>query len=165
MGRPAGRDGSARRFARASWLMFKLSIAETGHAMKVWKVLVILLFFTATSARAETVEITGDWGGFLVSYQAKWKKLAEQGATVRIEGPCVSACTVLAGYIPRKDICVTPNGSMGFHLAIPSFITPDLWKDYPPDIQDWITMSGGLSYKLLWLQAPEIYHFFKKCPA
>ena len=132
--------------------------------MKVRKILsVVLALAAASAARAETIEITGDWGGLLVAYQAKWKSLAEQGASVRIAGPCVSACTVLAGYIPRDRICATPKGSMGFHLAIPSFITPDLWKDYPADIQNWITKKGGLSYTLMWLQAPEIYKFFRRC--
>ncbi len=133
--------------------------------MRTWQFLaVIILCLTSAIARAETVEIAGDYGGFLVAYEAKWKKLASEHANVRIAGPCVSACTVLAGYIPREDICVTPKGSMGFHMAFPPFVTPDLWKDYPGDIQGWITKQGGLTYSLLWLQAPEIYKFFKKCP-
>jgi hypothetical protein len=123
----------------------------------------VFLCLTTSLARAETVEISGDYGGFLVAYEAKWKKLASEHAKVRISGPCVSACTILAGYIPREDICVTPNGSFGFHLAIPAFVTPTLWKDYPPDIQAWITRKGGLTLQLLWLQAPEIYRFFHRC--
>ncbi len=133
--------------------------------MRAWQALVIVFLSLATSiARAETVEINGDYGGFLVAYEAKWKKLADQHANVRIAGPCVSACTIVAGFLPREDICVTPKGSLGFHQAIPFFITPTLWKDYPPDIQNWITEKGGLTLSLLWLQAPEIYHYFKRCP-
>jgi len=133
--------------------------------MRAWQALVIVfLSLTASIARAETVDVSGDYGGFLVAYEAKWAKLAAAHVKVRISGPCVSACTILAGYVPRQDICVTPKGSLGFHLAIPYFVTPTLWKDYPPDIQGWITQKGGLSYSLLWLQAPEIYKFFKKCP-
>ncbi|MFZ3360600.1 MAG: hypothetical protein WCA56_10580 [Xanthobacteraceae bacterium] len=133
--------------------------------MRAWQALAVVSLSLLTSiARAETVEISGDYGGFVVAYEAKWKKLATEHAKVRIAGPCVSACTIVAGYIPRGDICVTPNGSLGFHLAFPYFVTPTLWKDYPPDIQEWITQKGGLTYKLMWLQAPEIYKFFKKCP-
>ena len=132
--------------------------------MKTWQALAaIVLSFATSAARGETVEISGDYGGLLVAYQAKWKGLSEKGVDVRISGPCVSACTVLAGYIPREKICVTPSGSLGFHLAFPDVITPELWKDYPTDIQDWISKKGGLSYRLLWLQAPEIYRFFCKC--
>jgi hypothetical protein len=132
--------------------------------MRAWRALLVLIFaLAASSARAEESEIKGDYGGILALYQAKWSKLAEQHTSIRISGPCVSACTALVGYIPRENICVTPSASLGFHLAIPAFVTPDLWKDYPPDIQAWITKNGGLSYQLMWLQAPEIYHFFRKC--
>ena len=133
--------------------------------MRAWQALVVVfLSLTAAAARAASVDVAGDYGGFLVAYEAKWKKLADEHANIRIAGPCVSACTVLAGYIPRDDICATPKGSLGFHLAFPSFVTPSLWKDYPPDIQAWITKKGGLTYSLLWMQAPEIYHYFKRCP-
>ena len=138
-------------------------------ALRACCVLVIgCLAFSVAPARAETapadlVEVSHDYGGFLVAYEAKWTKLAARHVTVRLSGPCVSACTILAKFIPRQDICVTPTGSMGFHMAFPPFITPDLWKDYPPDIQAWITQKGGLTYSLLWLQAPEIYRFFKRC--
>jgi hypothetical protein len=133
--------------------------------MRAWPALLIaFLSVTASVARAETVDISGDYGGFLVAYEAKWEKLADEHANVRVSGPCVSACTIMAGFIPRENICVTPTGSFGFHLAIPYFVTPTLWKDYPPDIQGWITQKGGLSYQLLWLQAPEIYRYFKRCP-
>lgn len=135
--------------------------------MRAWQalaVIILCLTVSASIARAETVELAGDYGGFLVAYEAKFAKLAAEHANVRIAGPCVSACTVVAKFIPRQDICVTPKGSLGFHQAFPPFVTPTLWKDYPPDIQAWITKKGGLTYSLLWLQAPEIYKFFKKCP-
>jgi hypothetical protein len=133
--------------------------------MRAWQALaIVFLSLTASIARAEIVDVSGDYGGFLVAYEAKWAKLAAAHAKVRISGPCVSACTIVAGFLPREDVCVTPKGSLGFHQAIPFFITPTLWKDYPLDIQNWITEKGGLTLSLLWLQAPEIYHYFKRCP-
>lgn len=143
--------------------------------MRAWQALAVASLCLAASAaraetlaasatRAETVDIAGDYGGFVVAYEAKWKKLAAEHAQIRISGPCVSACTIVAGFVPRQNICVTPQGSLGFHKAFPPFVTPTLWKDYPPDIQTWITDKGGLTYQLLWMQAPEIYKFFKKCP-
>jgi hypothetical protein len=133
-----------------------------GCAMRARQTLLIIILCLATSAAAgETVEISGDWGGLLALYQAKWKALAaKEHVNVRISGPCVSACTALAYYIPRQNICVTPTGSLGFHLAFPPFIT----QDFPTDIQAWITQKGGLSYHYLWLKAPEIYQFFRQCP-
>jgi hypothetical protein len=132
--------------------------------VRVWQAFfAAVLFLLPSIAGAETIEITGDWGGFLFAYQIKWTKLAEQKPNVRIAGPCVSACTVLLGHIPRENICATPGGSLGFHLATMQFATEDLWKTYPQDIRDWITKHGGLTYQVMWLQAPEIYHFIHQC--
>jgi hypothetical protein len=137
----------------------------TEPAMKVWQYLLAAILSLVTSAAsAETIDINNDRGGFVFVYQAKWEKLALQHVNVRISGPCLSACTILLGYIPRRDICVTPNASFGFHLATMQFATDQLWKAYPDDIRGWITQNGGLEFiKILWLQAPEIYHYFHKC--
>ena len=71
-----------------------------------------LLVIAASAVRAETIEISDDKGGFVTLYQQKWEKLAAQKDNVRITGMCASACTLLTGYFPRKDICVTPNAAL-----------------------------------------------------
>jgi hypothetical protein len=119
--------------------------------------------FAASAANAVTVEVSDDHGGILPLYQARWHDLAEQNVRVEIVGPCVSACTILFGYIPSQKICVTPNASLGFHLATMQFATDALWKAYPDAVRDWITKHGGLTHQLLWLKPPEIFHFFRKC--
>jgi hypothetical protein len=93
----------------------------------------------------------------------QWATLAARGVKVRIIGPCVSACTVLVGYIPRQNICVMPNAHLGFHWATTEFHTQELWNVYPPDIRQWISQHGGLTSQMLWLQAPSIYRYFRKC--
>ena len=105
--------------------------------MKAWQFISLVILCVCTSmAKAETVEITDDHGGLVTSYVSQWAQFASQKAKVRIAGPCASACTVLTGYIPRKDICVTPNGSLGFHQATMQFATDILLKVYPQDIRD-----------------------------
>ena len=100
--------------------------------MKVWQSLLAgILSFVTSAASAETIDINNDRGGFVFVYQARWEKLALQGVNVRVSGPCLSACTILLGYIPRRDICVTPNASFGFHLATMQSATDQLWKAYP----------------------------------
>ncbi len=127
-------------------------------------VLAVILSLVTSVASAETAEISNDRGGFVFMYQMRWEKLAAQGVDVRITGPCLSACTILLGYIPRKNICVTPNATFGFHLATMQFATDQLWKAYPQDIRAWINQHGGLAFfQILWMQAPEIYRFFRKC--
>jgi hypothetical protein len=114
-------------------------------------------------ANAETVEITDDRGGFVFLYVDKWQKLQSQKVNVKIAGPCLSACTVLLGYIPRRDICVTPHASLGFHLATLPSVTKQLLDLYPDDINAWLDQHGGLSFQVLWMQAPEIFKYFSKC--
>lgn len=135
--------------------------------MRAWQALSVVLLFllaAASGARAETIEINGDHGGLLYFYQKKWEALAAKKVNVRITGPCSSACTVLLGYIPRKDICVTPNAALGFHLATMQFATDQLLAAYPDDVKAWINQHGGLKWpQVLWMQVPDIYHFLQKC--
>lgn len=126
--------------------------------------LAAIVSFVPSLASAEVIEVSNDLGGFVFLYQQRWEKLAAQKVSVRVSGRCTSACTVLLGYIPRKDICVTPNGSFGFHAATMQFATDQLWKIYPEDIRAWITQHGGLTFfNILWLQAPDVYRFVHKC--
>lgn len=126
--------------------------------------LAAILSLVPSLASAETIEVSNDLGGFVTLYQARWEKLASQNVDVRVSGRCTSACTILLGYIPRQHICVTPTGSFGFHSATMQFATDILWKVYPEDIRAWITQHGGLTFfHIMWLQAPETYHFFRKC--
>jgi hypothetical protein len=132
--------------------------------MRAWQaVLVSFLFLAPSVVNAETVQISDDRGGLLSEYQIRWTQLAARGVKVRIVGLCVSACTILVGYIPRANICVSPSASLGFHWATTAFHTQELWSAYPPDIRQWISQHGGLTNQMIWLQAPNIYRYFRKC--
>jgi hypothetical protein len=125
-------------------------------------VLAVLLGAAALlPARAETIDVDDSHGGRVADYDARWA--AHAGARVRIVGPCQSACTVLLAHVPRSRICVTPQASLGFHLAHRSQATATLWSGYPADIRAWIDAHGGLQRDFLWMRAPEIYRFFRRC--
>lgn len=133
-------------------------------AVRTWRILLAIFFTVITSAvQAQTIDISDDRGGFVFLYLMKWQKLALQHPNVRITGVCLSACTVLLGYVPRKNICMTDKGVLGFHLATMDFATRQLLEVYPDDIKAWINENGGLTYQVMWMQAPETYHFFQKC--
>ena len=114
-------------------------------------------------ARAENIDVYDDHGGSVAEYDARWADLASHGASVRIVGPCQSACTVLLGHIPRSRICVTPEASFGFHLAHLDSATQTLWSAYAPDIRAWIHGHGGLTHEFIWMRAPDTFRYFKKC--
>ncbi len=122
-----------------------------------------LLCVAALAAHAETIDVSDDHGGRVAEYDVTWAKHGRQGTSVRIVGPCQSACTVLLRHIPRSRICVTPQASFGFHQAHLAQATATLWSGYPADIKAWINQHGGLQKDFIWMKAPDIYRFFKKC--
>jgi hypothetical protein len=129
----------------------------------IFAVAVLLAASATSAARAETIEVSDNHGGSVAGYNARWAGLAARGVSVRIVGPCQSACTVLLAHIPRSRICVTPEASFGFHLAHLASATTTLWNAYGPDIQGWITQHGGLTSNFIWMRAPDTYRFFHKC--
>lgn len=117
----------------------------------------------ALPARAETIDVYDNHGGSVVAYDARWAEHARRGVSVRIIGPCQSACTVLLGHIPRNRICVTPQASFGFHQAKRPHATAILWNAYAADIRAWINAHGGLQKEFIWMRAPDTYRYFKRC--
>ena len=122
-----------------------------------------MLLVAAMPAIAETIEVSDNHGGSVAQYNSRWAGLAARGVDVKIVGPCQSACTVLLGHIPRNKICVTPNAAFGFHLANLESATATLWNSYQADLRTWINQHGGLKKDFIWLRAPDIVRFFKKC--
>jgi hypothetical protein len=114
---------------------------------------------------AETIDVSDSRGGSVAENDGRWAGLAARGLSVRIVGPCQSACTVLLRHIPRSRICVTPQASFGFHLSRQSDETAKLWNGYQDDIRAWINQHGGLQQEFIRLGAPEIFRFFRRCPA
>jgi hypothetical protein len=98
-------------------------------------VFIVLFIFAAPPVRAETINVSDSHGGSVAQYNARWAGLAQRGVSVRIVGPCQSACTVLLGHIPASRICVTADASFGFHLAHLPQATATLWSAYSPGHQ------------------------------
>ncbi len=63
------------------------------------------------------VRISGDPGGEVAAYLHKYEEIRDSGQRVVIDGPCLSACTLLTGIIPRNRVCVTSRAVLGFHAA------------------------------------------------
>jgi len=124
---------------------------------------VALLLVLPSSVSAETIEVSDNHGGSVAAYDSRWAADAARGVDVKIVGPCQSACTVLLGHIPRSKICVTPEASFGFHLAHLASATATLRSAYSADIRAWIDAHGGLTADFIWMRAPDVFRFFKKC--
>jgi len=72
--------------------------------------------FIAGSASAD-VRIVNDPGGEVSSYLRTFYEMRATGDRIVIDGPCLSACTLLTGIVPRDHVCVTRRAVLGFHAA------------------------------------------------
>jgi hypothetical protein len=128
-----------------------------------------VLIFPATA----TVRIANDPGGQIGPYLGKLETLRATGQVVEIDGPCLSACTMVLGVIPRDHLCVTHRARLGFHAAW----RPDtdghqitsregtelLLNHYPSQVRDWITQHGGLSRRLIYLDGHDLASMYPSC--
>lgn len=125
------------------------------------------------SPASATVRISGDAGGQIGPYLDKLTALRNSGEHVIIDGPCLSACTLVLGAIPRNRICVTPRAQLGFHAAwhpgengrpvLSPAGTKLLMDNYPPQVKRWIVRRGGLSPQMMFLSGRELASMYPTC--
>ena len=136
---------------------------------------VVAAFLTlagADSALAD-MKIRLDTGGRIDAYLHRYATVRKSGQRVIVDGPCLSACTVLLGTIPKDRICVTGRAAFGFHAAwvpagrgrqAPSALGDRmLWANYPAPVREWITRHGGLSKRIIYLRGRELTALYPAC--
>jgi hypothetical protein len=127
----------------------------------------------STVASAE-VRIVGDPGGEVSAYLHRFHEIRESGQRVVIDGPCLSACTLLTGIIPRDRVCVTRRAMLGFHAAsyfddVTRSLVPTragsrlVMRLYPPAIRRWIDAHGGLTPRLIELRGRDLAALYHTC--
>jgi len=112
-------------------------------------------------------------GGEVKQYLALFALIRQSGDRVVIDGPCLSACTLVLSTIPSDRICVTPRAVLGFHAvrAVDSYgrqfpaseATRLVTATYPARIRAWITRHGGLTHKLILLRGRELTALYPSC--
>jgi hypothetical protein len=127
---------------------------------------------TVTSASA-AVRIVGDPGGQIGPYLERLVALRNSGERVIIDGPCLSACTLVLGVIPRDRICVTSRARLGFHAAwhpaengrqvVSRGGTKLLMDIYPQNVRTWLARKGGLTPKMKYLAGRELTAMYPTC--
>ena len=127
-----------------------------------------------TCAASADMRIVSDPGGEVSSYIQKFQQARDSGERVVIDGPCLSACTLLTGIIPRNRVCVTSRAVLGFHAAsyyddasrslVPTREGSRLvMRLYPQEIRSWIDRHGGLTSRLLTLRGRELTALYRSC--
>jgi hypothetical protein len=141
--------------------------------MKIAALLGAAVAALAVSTASATVRIKADPGGQIGPYLENLAVLRSSGERVVIDGPCLSACTMLLGVIPRDRICVTSRARLGFHAAwhpgddgrpVTSRVATQLLMDiYPQHVRSWIKVHGGLSPKMMYLTGHELSAMYPTC--
>jgi hypothetical protein len=110
-----------------------------------------------------------DEGGVITNYADKYKALEASGVSVRIDGLCISACTMVLAYFPPDRVCMTERGSFGFHLAASGGEdNPELTKAwlriFPDWVLDWIAKTGALVANPRYAFAEDFKGHINLCP-
>src|SRR5213593_3591135 len=85
-------------------------------AVKSTLLALLLLVFAAVPASAE-VRILASPGGQVGPFLDLFERVRASGERVVIDGPCLSACTLVLWVVPNERICVTRRAVLGFHAA------------------------------------------------
>ena len=130
----------------------------------------VLLVIPPASA---DLRILSSPGGLVGDYLATFARVRQTGARVIIDGPCLSACTLVLSTIPRNRICVTRRAVLGFHA--PQWVdrrghtsrapeaTRVVINSYPAGVRAWIKKRGGLTQNLIYLRGRELSALYPRC--
>ena len=131
-----------------------------------------LLCALAVPAGAE-IRILGSPGGQVGPFIDLFDQVRASGERVVIDGPCISACTLVLSVVPNDRICVTRRAVLGFHAARSMdrrgrlYAEPEaselVLEAYPAAVQNWIRRRGGLSSRLLLLRGRELAAIYPVC--
>ena len=134
----------------------------------------VFITVAASTVASAEIRIVGDPGGEVSAYLHMFHEIRDSGQRVVIDGPCLSACTLLTGIIPRDRVCITRRAMLGFHAAsyyddatrslVPTRAGSRLvMKLYPPAIRHWISAHGGLTPRLITLRGRQLAALYHTC--
>jgi hypothetical protein len=135
-------------------------------------VTLVLLVGSVAAARAD-LRIVSSPGGEVGTYLRLFEMVRKSGQRVIIDGPCLSACTLVLSTVPQDRICVTRRAVLGFHAARwldrrgQFYTAPDetrlLAATYPEPVRAWIERNGGLTEKAIFLRSRQLASLYRPC--
>jgi len=136
-------------------------------------VLAIALWVIASALARAEVRILSSPGGQVGPFLDLFEEVNRSGERVVIDGPCLSACTLVLSMVPSERICVTRRAVLGFHAARSidrrgrTYSEPEASRlvldAYPGPVRSWIIQRGGLTSRLLLLRGRELAAMFRSC--
>ena len=132
-----------------------------------------MFMLAALAPACAEVRILSSPGGEVTGYLRLFAAVRASGERVVIDGPCLSACTLLLSTIPNERICVTRRAVLGFHAARAVdrrgrvYAAPEATKvvaaTYPAPVRAWIARHGGLTRRLILLRGRELAAMYPRC--
>ena len=133
----------------------------------------ITVAVVSVAPASAAMRIVGDAGGQIGPYLENLLRLRNSGQQVIIDGPCLSACTLVLGVVPRERICVTRRARLGFHAAwhpgengevvTSAGGTRLLMEIYPQNVRRWLASRGGLTRNMKYLTGRELASMYTTC--
>ena len=141
-------------------------------AVKAIFLAIVLLALASPPAEAE-VRILASPGGEVGPFLDLFEQVRASGERVVIDGPCLSACTLVLSMVPNDRICVTRRAILGFHAARSvdrhgrMYAEPEasevVLEADPAAVRGWILRRGGLTSHLLLLRGRELAAIYPSC--
>ena len=114
------------------------------------------------------IHIGKDYGGNVLEYIEKYSEWREGDMKVRVDGLCISACTLMLGLLPKKNVCADDTAHFGFHSA--RYATGEfaweatrlIWNTYPEKVKKmlidkgWNGEENTAHNELVWLKGTDI---------
>jgi hypothetical protein len=123
-------------------------------------------------AQAE-IRILASPGGEVGPFLNLFERVRASGERVVIDGPCMSACTLVLSMVPNDRICVTRRAILGFHAPRSvdqrgrMYAEPEaselVLEAYPSAVRGWIRRRGGLTSHLLVLRGRQLAAIYPSC--
>lgn len=138
-----------------------------------FKALLIAAALLVVAPVQAEIRILSSPGGEVGPFLDLFEQVRNSGERVVIDGPCLSACTLVLSLVPNNRICVTRRAILGFHAARSIdrrgrlYAEPEasrvVLEAYPAPVQSWIRSHGGLSSRLLLLRGRELRAIYSSC--
>ena len=135
--------------------------------------LLTVLSLLAGSRAFADVRIASSPGGQIDTHLRYFEKIKRSGERVIIDGPCLSACTLVLSALPRNQICMTPRAVLGFHAPFmmdqyghtfrTRALTQTMAASYPASVRSWLKHHGGLTPQLKYLKGRELTALYSRC--
>lgn len=126
-------------------------------------------------APVAVVVVSEDYGGSLREFAERVLDYKRHRVSVRLEGPCGSACTLVTALRDNR-FCVGETAELQFHQAYwPNRFNPldtsiryepgvrVMMDFYPPKLRAWIARQGGLTADIITLKGAELFAMFRRC--